>query len=72
MVQACDRKGEAEASWDLTAQPYIALLGPTYGYSPDPVICRPCPFQRPPPRVSGSDAAVAAVGGTGGVGIAFL
>ncbi len=28
MVQACDRKGEAEASWDLTAQFYIALLVP--------------------------------------------
>ena len=71
-AQACDRKGAAEASWHLTLKPYIALLCPAYDYSPGPVVCRPCHFQHPPPHLSGSDAVVAAVAGTGGGGITLL
>ncbi len=64
--------GAAEASWDSTLKPYIALLCPAYDYSPSPVVCRPCPIQHPPSRVSESDAAVAAVGGIGGLGNTLL
>ena len=58
--QAFDREGGAEAGWDLTSKPYIALLCPAYDYSPGPVVCRPCHFQHLPPRVSDPDAAVVA------------